>query len=81
MSHGRGIPERAVEKDRTADLPPYPNADTEAEAHGMGPERESTTGSPRWVTVAVIVLGVLVLLGFVLLHLSGGLGPGLHGGS
>jgi hypothetical protein len=81
MSHGRGIPERAIEKGRTDGLPSYPDRDTDADTHGMGPERGSTPGPPRWVTVVVIVIGILVLLGFVLLHLSGGLGPGLHGGN
>ncbi len=81
MSHGLGIPERAIEKDRTADLPPCPDADADADTRDAGPERGSTTGPPRWVTVVVIVIGALLLLGFVLLHLSGGLGPGLHGGS
>ena len=47
---------------------------------GMGSERGSRAGPPRWVTVVAIVIGALVLLGVVLLHLSGGLGPGLHGG-
>lgn len=79
-SHGRGISKRAVEKGRTDDLPSYPDAENDAYI-GMGPERGSTTGPPRWVTVVVIVIAALVFLGFVLLHLSGGLGPGLHGGS
>lgn len=51
-----------------------------ADPGSVGPERGSTTAPARWVTVVVIVIGVLVFLGFVLLHLSGGLGPGLHGG-
>jgi hypothetical protein len=78
-SHRRGISERAVEKGRTDDLPSYPDTDNNAYS-GMGPERGSTSGPPRWVAVVVIVIAALVLLGFVLLHLSGGLGPGLHGG-
>ncbi len=81
MSHARGSRERAIEKGRTDDLPPFPDADTGAGAHGMGPDRGSPTGPPRWVTVVLIAVAALVLLGFVLLHLSGGLGPGLHGGS
>lgn len=47
---------------------------------GTGPPNGPTTGPQRWVTVVMIVIGVLLLLGFFYLHLSGGLGPGLHGG-
>lgn len=79
-SHGRAIPERAAGRDRSDDLPSSPDADNNAYT-GQGPERGSTSGPPRWLTVVVIVIAALVLLGFVLLHLSGRLGPGLHGGS
>ena len=41
-------------------------------------ERGSTTGTPRWVKVFVIIFIVLVLL-FVILHLTGnGFGDHMH---
>lgn len=57
-----------------------PDPDPSAEP-GMGSERPSTTGTPRWVKVSGIVVGVLILL-FLVLQLSGvgggGHGPGRH---
>ena len=42
------------------------------------PNRGSTTGTPRWVKVFVIVFIILVLL-FVILHLTGnGFGDHMH---
>ena len=42
------------------------------------PDRGSTTGTPRWVKVFVIVFIILVLL-FVILHLTGnGFGDHMH---
>ncbi len=59
-----------------ADPPPYdPNRDT-----GVGPDRGSTAGTPRWAKVFGIIALVLVLL-FVILLLAGGgggHGPGRH---
>jgi hypothetical protein len=58
-----------------ADRPP----DT-GDATGVGPDRGSTTGTPRWVKVFGIIALVLVLL-FVALLLTGrggGHGPGRH---
>jgi hypothetical protein len=49
---------------------------------GDGPRREidsgSTAGPSRGLTVLVIVLGVLLVVMFVLLHLTGAVGPGAH---
>jgi len=61
-----------------ADLPPYPdsNADT-GDDTSVGPSRESTTSTPRWVYVFGIIVIVLVLL-FVIMMLTGGHGPGRH---
>jgi hypothetical protein len=36
------------------------------------------TRAPRWFTVLAIVIGVLVILMFLILHVTGALGPGVH---
>ena len=55
------------------DLPPSPNGATGAES-GAESDAESITSTPRWVYVFGIIAIVLILL-FVILHLSGrGLG-------
>ena len=47
--------------------------------NGMGYDRESMTGMPRWVTVAGIILAVVALLVVVVLLVGGGdHGPGRH---
>lgn len=38
---------------------------------GTGPNRDSTTGMPRWAKIFVII-GILVALGFGILMLTGG---------
>jgi hypothetical protein len=43
-----------------------------------GPDRESTTGPPRWVRISGIIAVVVVLLIVILLLTSG---PGGHGPS
>jgi hypothetical protein len=62
-----------------ADPPSYPDT---GEDTGVGPDRGSTTGTPRWVKVfGVIALAVILL--FVVLMLSGrggDHGPGRHSG-
>jgi hypothetical protein len=50
---------------------PSPDRDT-----GVGPVREPTTGTPRWVKVFAIIALVVVAL-FLILLLTGG--PGRHG--
>ena len=57
------------------DLPPHRDSNGDAgDDTVMSPDREATTGAPRWVKVFGIVALVLVLL-FVILHLTGrGLG-------
>ena len=52
-----------------ADPPPYPDAN--GDGTGVGPDRGSTTSTPRWVYVSGIIAIVLVLL-FVIMHLTGG---------
>jgi hypothetical protein len=44
---------------------------------GVGPDRESIAGMPRWVKVFLIVTAVVLLL-IILLLTSGGHGPGRH---
>lgn len=56
------------------DSPPYPDS---GDASGVGPDRDSTTGTPRWVKVSAILALVLVLLLVVVLLFGGG--PGGHG--
>jgi hypothetical protein len=49
---------------------------------GMVYDRESTTGVPRWVTLAAIIVAVVALLVVVVLVVgggSGGHGPSRHG--
>jgi hypothetical protein len=43
-----------------------------------GPEGESAPSTPGWVTVLVIIVVILVVTGFVVLHLTGVLGPEAH---
>jgi hypothetical protein len=60
--------------------PPYPDTGEDTDT-GVGPDRELTTGAPRWVKVfGIVVLGLAVL--FVGLKLTGigNHGPGRHGG-
>ena len=59
------------------DLPTYPDSNGDT---GVGPDRGSPPRTPRWVKVFGIIVIVLVLL-FVILHLSGNSpfgGPGGH---
>ena len=61
-----------------ADPSRYPGP---ADDTGVGSDRRSNTGPPRWVKAFVIVAVVLVLL-FVVLQVvgGGGHGPGRHTG-
>jgi len=54
-----------------ADPPRYPDT-------GDGPDRGSATGTPRWVAVLGIIIAIALVLLFVVLHLTGTLGPGAH---
>jgi hypothetical protein len=60
-----------------SDSPPY--ADT-GDDTGVGPDRESAAGAPRWVKVFGIIALVLVLLFVILMFIKGpgGHGPGRH---
>ncbi len=60
-----------------ADPPPYPDSSGDT---GDEPDRESTTGTPRWVKVMGIIV-IILALGFVILMFGGGhtLPEGGHG--
>jgi hypothetical protein len=45
---------------------------------GRGPDREATSGTPRWMVIVGIVIAVVLLGLIVFLHLSGAIGPGAH---
>jgi hypothetical protein len=55
-----------------ADPPPYPDTGDDTG------ERGSATGTPRWVFVLGIIIAIALVLLFVVLHLTGTLGPGAH---
>jgi uncharacterized cupredoxin-like copper-binding protein len=58
--------------------PPSLDPGTGDDTGGVGPDRGSTTGMPRWVKVFLIVALVVVLLFVILLLTGGGHGPGRH---
>lgn len=51
----------------------YP--DTEEDT-GVGPDSGGAGGTPRWVFVLGICIAVVAILVFVVLHLTGTVGPG-----
>jgi hypothetical protein len=69
---------RATEEDtHMSDPPPYPDSNSDTgDDTGVGPDHRWTTSTPRWVIVFGIIFIVLVLL-FVIIHLTGG-GLGGH---
>jgi hypothetical protein len=58
-----------------ADLPAHPET---GDGPGLGPGSESIAAKPRWKTTAWIVLGVVVVVVFIALHLTGVIDPGGH---
>lgn len=54
----------------------YPHSDDDASA---GPDRGSPTGTPRWVKLLGIAIAIALLLLIITLHLTGTIGPRLHG--
>jgi hypothetical protein len=47
---------------------------------GVGPDRESPPGMPRWVKVSAIIIGVLALVVVAIMLIGGGdHGPDRHG--
>jgi hypothetical protein len=71
------LPAHPEEDTPMADPPPYrdPKGDT-----GVGPDRGSTSGTPRWVKVFGIVALVVILLVVIMLLTGGNHGPGRHTG-
>jgi hypothetical protein len=60
-----------------ADQLPYSGSDDDT---SVGSDCGATTSPPRWVKVGVVVLVIALVLLMVVLHLTGVMGPGLHGG-
>jgi hypothetical protein len=58
-----------------ADPPRYPDTGDDT---GLGRDRGSASSRPRWVSVLGIVIAIALVLLFVVLHLTGALGPGAH---
>ena len=57
------------------DLPSHPDTGGGARP---GPELGSGSGRSRWKSIAGIAVVLLVLVAFVVLHLTGVVGPGEH---
>ncbi len=63
------------------DLSPDPDSTGETGETGelgSGPDRESARGRPRWLSVLGIIIAIVLVLLFVVAHLAGAIGPGLH---
>jgi hypothetical protein len=59
-----------------ADPPPYPNTGDDTGARSRsGP----AASRPRWMSVFWIIIVIALLALFLVLHLTGTLGPGAHG--
>lgn len=58
-----------------ADPPRYPDTGDDA---GAAPDDEPTARRSRWVAVLLWIIGIVLVLGLVVLHLTGALGPGAH---
>lgn len=57
-----------------ADLPHYPDT---GDDRSVEPDGGSTAGRPWWV-YACWIIGIVLVLLFVILHLTGAIGPGGH---
>lgn len=66
---------RLRKETRMAD--PHPDPDSEDDPGGRF-DRRSTTSTPRWMLVLGVVVAIGLIALFVVLHLTGTLGPGVH---
>jgi hypothetical protein len=58
-----------------ADPPRYPDT---GENTGVERDRGSATGARRWAPVLGIIIAIALVVLFVVLHLTGTLGPSVH---
>ena len=58
-----------------ANLPPYPDSNDDS---GVGTGQGSPPATPRWVAVLGMIIAIGLVLLFVVLHLTGSIGPGAH---
>jgi hypothetical protein len=63
---------QTAEETHMADPPTYPHAGDDAD------RRESATIKPRWMSVLRIVIAIVLIVVFLVLHLTGTLGPSGH---
>lgn len=76
MAQNTQTPDRGeLRQRRAADAPRHFETDSLD-----GPDRQPASRTPRWVTIALIVVAIMVVVGIVALHATGAMGPGLHGG-
>jgi hypothetical protein len=54
-----------------ADFPAHPDS-------GTDPDAEAAPARPRWKTVLLVAVAIAVLALFIVLHLTGVLGPASH---
>jgi hypothetical protein len=63
------------EEIRMADPPRHPDT---GEDSGVAPDRGPAARRSRWVAVLFWIIGIVLVLAFLVLHLTGALGPGAH---
>jgi hypothetical protein len=64
-----------TEEASMAGPPRYPDTGDDS---GVAPDGGSTARRSRWVMVLLWIIGIVLVLGFLVLHLTGGFGPGTH---
>ena len=58
-----------------ADPPRYPDTDDDS---GVAPDSGPSARRSRWAAVLPWIIGIVLVLGFLVLHLTGTFGPGGH---